>query len=123
MITGDLVHMKLDGEILESTLGVVTSSLGDDHYKVLWLDEASSGAQGTVAGGWWVVVCRGACWEVRGWAAVPPVFCGGFRAACILHMFSLIRTPLRVHVFRTAASGFLLRGSHMRRRAHFVFKS
>ena len=50
MITGDLVHMKLDGEILESTLGVVTSSLGDDHYKVLWLDEASSGAQGTYAG-------------------------------------------------------------------------
>jgi hypothetical protein len=49
MITGDLVHMKLDGEILESTLGVVTSSLGDDHYKILWLDEASSGAQGTYA--------------------------------------------------------------------------
>ena len=49
MITGDLVHMKLNGEILESTLGVVTSSLGDDHYKVLWLDKASSGAQGTYA--------------------------------------------------------------------------
>ena len=47
MITGDLVHMKLDGEILESTLGVVTSSLGDDHYKILWLDDASSSAQGT----------------------------------------------------------------------------
>ena len=50
MITGDLVHMKLDGDVLESTLGVVTSSLGDDNYKVLWLDEASSGAQGTYAG-------------------------------------------------------------------------
>jgi hypothetical protein len=50
MITGDLVHMKLDGDVLESTLGVVTSSLGDNHYKVLWLDEASSGAQGTYAG-------------------------------------------------------------------------
>ena len=47
MITGDLVHMKLDGDVLESTLGVVTSSLGDNNYKVLWLDEASSGAQGT----------------------------------------------------------------------------
>ena len=47
MITGDLVHMKLDGEILESTLGVVTGSIGDDTYKVLWLDEASSTAQGT----------------------------------------------------------------------------
>ena len=50
MITGDLVHMKIDGDVLESTLGVVTSSLGDDNYKVLWLDEASSGAQGTYAG-------------------------------------------------------------------------
>ena len=50
MITGDLVHMKLDGDVLESTLGVVTSSLGDDNYTVLWLDEASSGAQGTYAG-------------------------------------------------------------------------
>ena len=50
MITGDLVHMKLDGEILESTLGVVTGSIGDDNYKVLWLDEASSTAQGTYAG-------------------------------------------------------------------------
>jgi hypothetical protein len=50
MITGDLVHMKLDGEVLESTLGVVTSSLGDDNYRVLWLDDASSGAQGTYAG-------------------------------------------------------------------------
>ena len=49
MITGDLVHMKIDGDVLESTLGVVTSSLGDDNYKVLWLDEASSGAQGTYA--------------------------------------------------------------------------
>ena len=47
MITGDLVHMKLDGEILESTLGVVTGSIGDNNYKVLWLDEASSPAQGT----------------------------------------------------------------------------
>ena len=50
MITGDLVHMKLDGVILESTLGVVTGSLGDDQYRVLWLDEASSGAQGTYTG-------------------------------------------------------------------------
>lgn len=49
MITGDLVHMKIDGGVLESTLGVVTSSLGDDNYRVLWLDEASSGAQGTYA--------------------------------------------------------------------------
>ena len=47
MITGDLVHMKIDGGVLESTLGVVTSSLGDDNYRVLWLDEASTGAQGT----------------------------------------------------------------------------
>ena len=47
MITGDLVHMRLDGEILESTLGVVPGSIGDDTYKVLWLDEASSTAQGT----------------------------------------------------------------------------
>ena len=43
MTTGDLVHMKLDGEVLESTLGVVTGSLGDDNYKILWLDDASSG--------------------------------------------------------------------------------
>tara|TARA_R110000782_G_scaffold156779_1_gene248939 strand:- start:201 stop:410 length:210 start_codon:yes stop_codon:yes gene_type:complete len=50
MITGDLVHMKLDGDVLESTLGVVTSSLGDDNYNILWLDEASSGTQGTYAG-------------------------------------------------------------------------
>lgn len=50
MITGDLVHMKIDGDVLEATLGVVTSSLGDDNYKILWLDEASSGAQGTYAG-------------------------------------------------------------------------
>mgnify|MGYP003117557214 FL=1 len=50
MITGDLVHMKIDGDVLEATLGVVTSSLGDDSYKILWLDEASSGAQGTYAG-------------------------------------------------------------------------
>ena len=49
MITGDLVHMKIDGDVLEATLGVVTSSLGDDNYKVLWLDEASSGAQGRYA--------------------------------------------------------------------------
>ena len=47
MTTGDLVHMRLDGEILESTLGVVTGSIGDETYKVLWLDEASSTAQGT----------------------------------------------------------------------------
>ena len=46
MITGDLVHMRLDGEVLESTLGVVTGSIGDDYFKVLWLDDASSGAQG-----------------------------------------------------------------------------
>jgi len=50
MITGDLVHMKIDGDVLEATLGVVTSSLGDNNYKILWLDEASSGAQGTYAG-------------------------------------------------------------------------
>ena len=43
MTTGDLVHMKLDGEVLESTLGVVTGSMGDDNYKILWLDDASSG--------------------------------------------------------------------------------
>ncbi len=47
IISGDLVHMKMGGEVLHSTLGVVTSSLGDDSYRVLWLDEASSGAQGT----------------------------------------------------------------------------
>ena len=46
MITGDLVHMKIDGDVLESTLGVVTGSLGDDNYRILWLDDAS-GAQGT----------------------------------------------------------------------------
>ena len=46
-ITGDLVHMKIDGEVLESTLGVVTSSMDESHCKILWLDEASSGAQGT----------------------------------------------------------------------------
>jgi len=46
MITGDLVHMKIDGETLESTLGVVTSSLEDNRYKVLWLDD-EAGAQGT----------------------------------------------------------------------------
>ena len=50
MITGDLVHMKINGDVLEATLGVVTSSLGDNNYKILWLDEASSGAQGTYAG-------------------------------------------------------------------------
>ena len=50
MTTGDLVHMKIDGDVLEATLGVVTSSLGDNNYKILWLDEASSGAQGTYAG-------------------------------------------------------------------------
>ena len=46
MITGDLVHMKIDGQVLESTLGVVTSSLGDDSYRILWLDD-ESGTQGT----------------------------------------------------------------------------
>jgi len=46
MITGDLVHMKLDGGVLEATLGVVTSSIDDGSYRVLWLDEAGSGAQG-----------------------------------------------------------------------------
>ncbi|MEC8977612.1 MAG: hypothetical protein VYC40_01715 [Pseudomonadota bacterium] len=50
MITGDLVHMKIDGDVLESTLGVVTGSLGDNNYKVLWLDDASSGTQGIYAG-------------------------------------------------------------------------
>ena len=50
IISGDLVHLKLDGGVLKSTLGVVTSSLGDNQYTVLWLDEASSGAQGTYAG-------------------------------------------------------------------------
>ena len=50
MITGDLVHMKIDGEVMESTLGVVTGSFDDNNFKVLWLDEASSGAQGTHAG-------------------------------------------------------------------------
>ena len=49
MITGDLVHMKIDGDVLESTLGVVTGSLGDNNYKVLWLDDASSGTQGIYA--------------------------------------------------------------------------
>jgi hypothetical protein len=48
MITGDLVHMKIDGEVLQSTLGVVTSSLGDDNYRILWLDD-ESGTQGTYA--------------------------------------------------------------------------
>ena len=43
MITGDLVHMKIDGEVMESTLGVVTGSFDDNNFKVLWLDEASSG--------------------------------------------------------------------------------
>ena len=47
MITGDLVHMKIDGDVLESTLGVVTGSLGDDNYRILWLDDAAAGAQGT----------------------------------------------------------------------------
>ena len=41
MITGDLVHMKIDGEVMESTLGVVTGSFDDNNFKVLWLDEAS----------------------------------------------------------------------------------
>ncbi len=45
MTTGDLVHLKLDGEVLQATLGVVTSSLGDDTFQVLWLDEASSGTE------------------------------------------------------------------------------
>tara|TARA_B100000131_G_scaffold117913_1_gene114928 strand:- start:4105 stop:4311 length:207 start_codon:yes stop_codon:yes gene_type:complete len=48
MITGDLVHMKIDGQVLESTLGVVTSSLGDNNYRILWLDD-ESGTQGTYA--------------------------------------------------------------------------
>ena len=48
MITGDLVHMKIDGEVMESTLGVVTSSLGDNNYRILWLDD-ESGTQGTYA--------------------------------------------------------------------------
>ena len=43
MITGDLVNMKIDGEVLESTLGVVTGSLGDNNYKILWLDDANYG--------------------------------------------------------------------------------
>ena len=51
IISGDLVHMKMEGEVLHSTLGVVTSSLGDNNYRVLWLDEASSGAQGTYTSG------------------------------------------------------------------------
>ena len=45
MITGDLVHMKLDGEVMVATLGVVTSSLGDKNCEVLWLDEASTGTE------------------------------------------------------------------------------
>ena len=45
MTTGDLVHLKLDGEVLQATLGVVTSSLEDNTFQVLWLDEASSGAE------------------------------------------------------------------------------
>ena len=49
MITGDLVHMKIDGQVLESTLGVVTSSLGDNNYRILWLDD-ESGTQGTYTG-------------------------------------------------------------------------
>ena len=45
--TGDLVHMKIGGEVLEATLGVVTGSTGDNGYKVLWLDEAGGAARGT----------------------------------------------------------------------------
>ena len=45
MTTGDLVHLKLNGEVLQATLGVVTSSLGDNTFQVLWLDEASSGTE------------------------------------------------------------------------------
>ncbi len=45
MTTGDLVHLKLDGEVLQVTLGVVTSSLGDDTFQVRWLDEAISGTE------------------------------------------------------------------------------
>ena len=51
IISGDLVHMKMGGEVLHSTMGVVTSSLGDDNYRVLWLDDASSGTQGTYTSG------------------------------------------------------------------------
>ena len=47
MIAGDLVHMKLDGEVMVATLGVVTSSLGDNNFEVLWLDEASTGTEQT----------------------------------------------------------------------------
>ena len=47
--SGYLVHMKIDGEVLEATLGVVTSSLGDDNYRILWLDEERSGARVTYA--------------------------------------------------------------------------
>ena len=45
MITGDLVHMKIDGEVMESTLGVVTGSFDDNNFKVRWLAEASSGTE------------------------------------------------------------------------------
>ena len=31
MITGDLVHMKIDGDVLEATLGAVTGSLDVDN--------------------------------------------------------------------------------------------
>ena len=48
MITGDLVYMKAEGEILQSTLGVITSSVSQPErkYQVLWLDEASDGVMG-----------------------------------------------------------------------------
>jgi uncharacterized protein YodC (DUF2158 family) len=43
--TGDLVYLKLSGEIIPSTLGVVTSSMEPQgSYRILWLDDASEGS-------------------------------------------------------------------------------
>jgi hypothetical protein len=46
LLTGDLVYLKLDGEIIPSTLGVITSSMKtESSHRILWLDSASSGSQ------------------------------------------------------------------------------
>mgnify|MGYP003656144068 CR=1 FL=1 len=43
--TGDLVYLKLEGDVIPSTLGVVTSSMEpEDSYRILWLDDESDGS-------------------------------------------------------------------------------
>ena len=45
-LTGDLVYLRMAGEVIPSTLGVITSSMEQEKsHKILWLDSQSSGSQ------------------------------------------------------------------------------